>query len=346
MIRALKPEERDRYNSVVTHPLQSWEWGEFREKTGLKIERLGFFEDGVLKKALQLTFHPIPMLGGTAGYLPKAFAPDGDQLAAIKQLGEKHNATFIKLEPNIYQPVGNNEPESAQFTQIDQFLEKNDAKMGRPLFSRHSFIIDLTQTEENLFANLSSKARYNVRLGIKKGVKIYEDSSEQGLIKYLEILGETTKRQQFYAHGPAYFKTMWSILQPKGMLKIFHASYEDQVLVSWIMFVFNQVLYYPYGASRDSFREVMPSNVMLWEMIKFGQSVGCKQFDLWGALPPNADEKHPWFGFHRFKQSYGGQHVEFLGSYDYVLNPSMYTIFRIVEKIRWKVLRLKAKLRF
>ena len=28
------------YNLIVNHPLQSYEWGEFREKTGVKVIRL------------------------------------------------------------------------------------------------------------------------------------------------------------------------------------------------------------------------------------------------------------------------------------------------------------------
>ena len=342
MIRLLKPEERERYDAVVTHPLQSWQWGEFRQKTGLEIERLGFFDhNGKLVNALQTTFHPIPVIGGTAGYLPKAFCPDAEQLSALKEIGQQHQAIFIKLEPNLHSPA----EQTNQFEAVTKLLEENGAQPGRPLFSRHTFLIDLNKTEEELFAQLTSKARYNVRLAVKKGVKIFEDSSQKGLDQYLEILKETTKRQQFYAHGPEYFKTMWQTLESTGMMRIFHATYQDTILVSWIVFIFNGCLYYPYGASRDIHREVMASNLMLWEMIKFGKNNGCQTFDLWGALPPNADPKHPWFGFHRFKESYGGQLVEFLGSYDFVLDPAKYKIFRLVEKIRWKLLRLKAKLR-
>jgi len=341
MLRFIRPEEREIYNQAVDHPLQSWEWGEFREKTGLALERLGFFENGKLTNALQMTFHPIPILGGTAGYLPKAFTPNQDQLIAIKQVGEKHHALFVKLEPNTYLPA----EEKDAFKPNIEFLEKNQVLPGRPLFSRHTFFIDLKQDEETLFANLSPKARYNVRLAIKKGVKIFEDSTQEGLDHYLKILNETTKRQNFYAHGPDYFKTMWQVLKPTGMMKIFHAIYQQTILVSWVMFVFHDRLYYPYGASSDLYREVMASNLMLWEMIKFGQANKLKTFDLWGALAPNADPKHPWYGFHRFKASYGGKLMVSLGSYDCVIKPSLYPLFRYGEKIRWKVLRLRAKLK-
>lgn len=340
IVRTVAPEEKNSFNQAVDHPLQSWEWGEFRKQTGLNVERVGFFHSGKIAQGIQVTFHPLPILGGTVGYLPKGFMPDDDQIAALKQLAQKHNAVFIKMEPNIAQKVG---APSAHHS-ISAFLEKNGAVPGRPLFTRHTFVLDLQQSEEKLFANLKSKTRYNVNLAYKRGVEIIEDSSEQGLQVYLDILAETTKRQGFYAHNETYFRTMWSSFQGSDFMRIFHAVYDNQVLVSWIMFVFNGKLYYPYGASRDIHRDVMASNLLMWEMIRFGKQQGCASFDMWGAIGPDPDPKDKWYGFHRFKQGYGGELLEFVGTYDLVFDQFRYKLFRIADTIRWKLLRVKAKI--
>lgn len=343
LIRPLREEEKDLYNAAVNHPLQSWEWGEFRKKTGVAVERIGFFENGKLQKALQVTFHPIPLLSGyTLGYFPKGDMPDEEQLAALKQIGAKHNALFIKMEPNVGQVVG----VPSAHKHIAQFLLDNGAQAGRPLFTRYTFILDIKPSEDKLFNNLGSKTRYNVRLAIKKGVQIFENSTQEGLDQYLQILAETTKRQGFYAHGPEYFKHMWETLNQSGMIKIFNAVYEGKVLASWIMFTFNGTLYYPYGSSRSENREVMASNLLMWEMILFGKRAGCTSFDMWGSLGPEPDPKDPWFGFHKFKKGYGGDLIEFIGTYDFVLNPMLYKLFRIAEDWRWKLLRLRTRLPF
>jgi len=343
LIRVVKQEEQALFDQVVNHPLQSWNWGDFRKTTGVAVERLGFYENGKLTKGLQVTFHPIPMLGKTAGYLPKAFTPDENQLAALKTLGEQHNALFIKLEPNV----------AAQAVQaktihqpIRQFLLSHECKSGRPLFTKYTFELDLTPDEETLFANLNSKTRYNTRLAKKKGVKIVENTSQEGLNIYLKILSETTSRQGFYAHSPDYFQKMWNQLGTSGIMRIFNAVYQEKVLVSWIVFIFNNVLYYPYGASTREHREVMASNLMMWEIIKFGKQAGCTKFDMWGSLGPEPNPKNPWYGFHRFKEGYGGTLMEFAGTYDLVLNPILYTLFRKVDNLRWKILRLIKKIGF
>ncbi|NCN45713.1 MAG: peptidoglycan bridge formation protein FemAB [Candidatus Pacebacteria bacterium CG10_big_fil_rev_8_21_14_0_10_36_11] len=340
LIRALRNEEQALYNLGAHHPLQTWEWGEFRKKTGVEIERLGFFENGKITQSLQVSFHPLPFIGKTAGYFPKGFMPDENQLAALKKLGEAHNALFIKLEPNVSQAA---ETATSAHSAIRKFLKTHDCKPGRPLFTQYTFELDLNKTEEELFAQLSNKTRYNVRVADKKGVKVFENSTAEGMEIYLNVLKETTDRQGFYAHSPEYFRTMWQELGNSGMMRIFNAVYEGKVLVSWIMFVFDNVLYYPYGASSREYRDVMASNLMMWEMIRLGKQLGCKTFDMWGSLGPEPDPKNPWFGFHRFKKGYGGQLKEFIGTYDLVLDSTMYSLYRVIEELRWKFLRLRKK---
>jgi lipid II:glycine glycyltransferase (peptidoglycan interpeptide bridge formation enzyme) len=82
----------------------------------------------------------------------------------------------------------------------------------------------------------------------------------------------------------------------------------------------------------------------MWEMIRFGKQQGCSQFDMWGSLGPEPDKSDPWYGFHRFKQGYGGDLVEFVGTYDLVLQDMPYKLFRVANDIRWKFLKWKAKL--
>ncbi len=342
LLRPIREDEKKDYNNVVHHPLQTWEWGEFRKDTDVFVERIGFFQSGKLQKAIQVTFHPVPLLSGrTVGYFPKGDMPDEDQISALKQIGKKHNAIFIKMEPNISQKVG----VPSAFKQIDEFLRENGAVSGRPLFTKHTFILDISPSEDKLFANLKSKTRYNINLAFKKGVKIVEDSSIEGMETYLDVLSETTKRQGFYAHGPEYFRKMREHLLDAGIMKIFHAVYENQVLTSWIMFLFDHRLYYPYGASRSIHRDVMANNLMMWEMIRYGKAEHCDQFDMWGSLGEDPDKKDPWYGFHRFKKGYGGDLHQFLGTYDLVLDSMWYKIFRIAENARWKILRLKTKLK-
>lgn len=341
ILRPLFDTEIDDFDKAAHHPLQSWAWGDFKKEENVEVERVAYFEGRKLQRPIQVFFHKVPHTSFTMGYYPKGYMPDEEQLAALRQLGEKHRAIAIKMEPNIAQPIDRISAHKA----IADFLLANDCKVGRSLFTKHTFILDLTPPEEKLFENLKNKTRYNVNLALKKGVQIRENTSKEGIETYVTILEETTRRQEFYAHTPAYFRRMWDTLGASGVMRIFEAVYEGQVLVSWIMFVYGETLYYPYGSSRNIHRDVMASNLMMWEMIRYGKSIGMKKFDMWGSLGPNPDKAHPWFGFHRFKEGYGGQLYEFLGTYDLVLNPPIYSIYTAIDFLRWKVLRAKARIR-
>ena len=337
IVRPISLEEKDTYNKIVTHPLQSWEWGEFRKLNGQKVERLGLFDGNKLMNAAQVSLHNVPG-GRTVGYLPKGPMPDEELVLAMQQVAEKNKTIFIKTEPNVMIPVGS---KNSGFEAIAKFIEQRGGQKGKSIFTPYTFLLNLEKTEADLFAGLHSKTRYNIRLAMKKGVTILDDTSEDGLETFLRLLEETATRQKFYAHDADYYRKLWKVMGRSGIIKIFHAVYQGTVLVSWIVFVFNDRLYYPYGASSSLHREVMASNLMMWEVIKYGHGLGLKAFDMWGALGPDANPKDPWYGFHRFKEGYGGELVQNFPTYDFVYQPLMYRFFNTADKMRWMYLRAK-----
>jgi lipid II:glycine glycyltransferase (peptidoglycan interpeptide bridge formation enzyme) len=314
-------------NKFATHPLQAFEWGEFRKKTGVKVIRADNF---------QLTIHPVPKTKWTIGYLPKGLMPDKKLIEELKKIGRKEKCIFIQLEPNI---------EKGQGIQ-KKIKQLKLLPSAHPLFTPFTFQLNLTENEEDLLKNMHSKTRYNIKVAQKHGVEIIEDNSDAAFNRYLRLTNETTKRQKFYAHTEKYHKLMWETLRNKKETEglsahLFLARYKREVLAAWILFVFKDTLYYPYGASSTKNREAMASTLMMWEVIKFGKKMELKNFDMWGSLGPNPNPKDPWYGFHRFKQGYGARLVEFIGSYDLVINPILYKLYVVLDKLRWAYLKLK-----
>ena len=330
IVREVLPEEKESFNQVATHPLQSWEWGEFRQKNGLKVIRLGAFEGKKIKAAYQLTIHPLPKINYNVLYFPKGPMPDKAMMEALKKLGEKEKAVFIKIEPNIRENLD-----------IQKFLLDNGCLQGKSLFTPYSFQLDLRSSEEQLLANMKPKTRYNIRVAQKHNVQIIKDNSPEAFEEYLRLTAETTRRQKFYAHSGQYHRQMWEVMSRSGLAHLFLAKYQNQVLAAYIFFAFNKVFYYPYGASTREHREVMPTYALFWEAIKFGQKMGCQLFDMWGSPGPNPSPRDPWYGFHQFKEGFGGELIKFIGTYDLVINPPLYKLFNLINKLRWVFLHSK-----
>lgn len=324
-------EESQKWNKQVDHPLQSWEWGEFREKTGVKVVRMG---------GMQITIHKIPRTNWTVGYAPKIGEITSQQANILTTIAKENNCIFIKVEPKI---------EVTQFHGDTVTLRNLGYVEGRPLFTKYNFVLDVTPSEDKLLASFKQKTRYNIKVAEKKGVTVSVDNSPAAFERYLHLTEETTKRQGFYAHSRDYHLKMWETLNNSQIINsqilklsahLLVARYKGEIITTWVLFKFGDTLYYPYGASTREHREVMANNLVMWEAIKLAKKWGCKYLDMWGALGDEPDKKDPWYGFHTFKAGYGARHVEYMGTWDYVAKPGLYKVYRVIEKIRWAILRL------
>lgn len=325
------------YNKLVTHPLQSYEWGEFREKEGVKVIRRGLEKENKLVSGFQLTIHKIPKTHFTIGYLPKGEMPNEELLNELKQIGKQENCLFIQLEPNIIKTETN----SRLLTANSQLR-----KAAHPLFTKFTFVLDISKSEDALLAAMHPKGRYNIKVANRHNVEVKEDNSDKAFEEYWKLTEETTRRQKFYAHTKHYHELQWHIFSHDNDINkltshLFTARYDGKILTAMLFFVFHDTLYYPYGASSNEHRNVMHSNLTMWDAIRFGKKLGLTKFDMWGALGPQPDPKDSWFGFHDFKRKFGPEHVEFIGSYDLVINPAMYQAYKVADKLRWLYLRMK-----
>ncbi|MBI2028986.1 peptidoglycan bridge formation glycyltransferase FemA/FemB family protein [Candidatus Gottesmanbacteria bacterium] len=139
------PTYSSHFDKLAPHPLQSWEWGEFRKKTGIQVYRFGEYEDGKLKAVYQMTLHKIPKLNYFIGYIPKSVIPSKQFLIFLKDFLKNKNVIFVKFEPNI--------ESSHSSRMVDTLLPSL-----RPLFTKYTFQIDLTKSEQELLAQMKDKA--------------------------------------------------------------------------------------------------------------------------------------------------------------------------------------------
>lgn len=305
-------------DQIATHPIQTSAWAEFRKKWGNEILETKY---GIL------TLHKIPFTPYKIAIFEKGPTPTKEMLRDIKSIGKENNLIFIKLEPNC-----------TKSEELIKLVKSNDAVTGKTLFTPSTFWIDLTPSEENLMKSFSSKTRYNIRVAERNGVTIKEDNSETAFNKYLELTRETVSRQGFFAHSAHYHRLMWECLhtEKNPIAHLLTARYKGEIITTWITFAWKNFLYYPYGASTEAHKNVMANNLMMWEAIKFGKKMGLTTFDLWG--------REEGKGFTKFKEGYNPKVIEFLGTWDLVINKPLYTIYRLAEKIRWPILKFAAKL--
>lgn len=308
----------------MTHPLQTEAWEEFRKKWGNETVRVG----GNL-----LTLHKMPFLNRKIGVFEKGEMPTEEMVSDIKEFGKKNNLIFIKFEPNYV--IKKDNISCADEKKVIKLLKTYGAVPGKTLFTPTTFWINLTKSEDELLKSFSSKTRYNIRLAEKKGVQVSEDDSKEAFEKYLALTRETTERDKFFAHSEKYHRLMWKTLYKAGIAHLLTAKYQSEIITTWILFAYDGFLYYPYGASTHKFKNVMANNLMMWEAIKLGKKLRLKTFDLWG--------REEGKGFTKFKEGYNPHVVEFLGTWDLIIDKNYYYLYRLMDFVRWQILRFKAR---
>lgn len=313
------------YNEKAAHPMQSWEWGEARKATGLEILRIGEFSlDGKLESVFQLSFHTVPFLNKKIGYLPRSIFPSKNIIDFLIDYGKKNNFIFFKIEPYL------------KVNDLKEF-DKRLIHSKNPLFPKWSMFLNLDKDEDALLKDLKPKTRYNIRLAKKKGVVVKEVTNEKGFNDFIKLYFDTCKRQKYLGHNKDYHKKIFLNLKD-NQSHLLIAYYNEKPLAAYELFLFNNVLYYPYGGSSLEHRNLMAANLLMWETIKFGVKNKVKYFDMWGSLPPKYKNSDPWAGFTKFKEGYNAQFIEFIGSFDLVINKFYYHIFNLIFFLRNKIL--------
>lgn len=326
LVKEITSNQKKLFNQVIFHPVQTWEWGEFRKEMGNKVIRLGTFRKNILVEGFTITLHKIPKTGLSVGMLTQCPLPSVKVLAKLKEIGSREKVIFIRIEPRI----------SASNGKVKRFINNQYIFRGRPFFNKSTYWIDLTKTEDELLKLMHPKTRYNIRLAERRGVRVTEDNSKVAFDKYLDLMDETTKRQKYFSHSVNYHKLMWKHLKKDGVARLLVAELNSETLVAWIIFFWKDFIYYPYGASSAKYREAMAPTKIMWEVMKLGKKLGAKRFDLWGADSGT--------GYARFKQSFGPELVEMIGTFDFVINRPLYSAYVIMEKLRWIYLKTKSVL--
>jgi len=309
---------------VTNHIVQSQEWAEFKNAYGTQTVRCG---------KIFYSKHQIPFSPYFVAYSPKVnpFVIDWEKLR-----GSLKNEKCVSVNFDVPNVVKN----SPEAKNAETIFRGRCIKSPKNTFAGSTVILDLNKTEDELLKNLHPKHRYNMKLAQKNGVMIEKAKSLADFEVFFDLLYVTSLRQKYYIHPKHYYQKIWEILSPKGMCHILTAKFNGGALSSWMLFIYNNVLYYPYGGSSDNLQNFFPSNLLGWETIRFGKELGCASFDMWGACKNINDQTDPWWGFTNFKLKFGGQIVEFMDSYDFVVNKKVYKMFNLANNLRWKILKL------
>jgi lipid II:glycine glycyltransferase (peptidoglycan interpeptide bridge formation enzyme) len=305
------------------HLLQTWAWGDLKAAFGWRPVRLLVERDDQWVAGAQVLYRSFGPL--TLGYVPKGpvLASDDPQdmdllWAAIHRRSRRMRAVALKVEPEWR---ADDEAQAHARLRMAGFQPSSQT-----IQPRRTIIVDLRAEEDEILARMKPKWRYNVGLSIRKGVEVHAAGSEE-IERFFALMQITGERDAFGIHSLDYYRQAWELFAPVDRVRLLIASYEGAPLAGLMVYAFNGMAWYMYGASSLEQRNLMPNHQLQWRAMQWAKSVGCRQYDLWGITDTDPDDLNAELaGVERFKAGFGGDVVRYVGAYDYVYIRPLYRL--------------------
>lgn len=206
-------------------------------------------------------------------------------------------------------------------------------KANTDVLPSNTIFLDLKQKPESLLARMKSKTRYNIRLSLRKGVRVRAVGTEK-LDLWYSLYKETARRNHIHLHDIRYFKTVLATHASHSFspaeTQLLIAEHNGTPLAAMFLAISGRRATYLYGASSSEKRNYMATYALQWKAMNIAKAQNCTEYDMFG-ISPNPTPAHPMYGLYRFKSGFGGTIFHRMGCWDYPLDPEKYPLFQAIE---------------
>ena len=125
--------------------------------------------------------------------------------------------------------------------------------------------------------------------------------------------------------------------------KDYAKQYGNEVTLSAHMIIeYGDKAWVLYAGNHNILSETYVNYHTYYVHLRYCKARGLRIYDQFGTIG-DLREDNPLFGLHEFKRKFGGDYVEFLGEWDYVINPVMYFVFTKLVPIYRNIIKKRSK---
>jgi len=329
--------------------LHDWSWADVAAFDGQPQRRFVAEDEGELVAIAAAQVRGLP-LGRSFWYVPHGPVMDYEHAKAaermravaigLREAARRDKAIAVKLEPRLER---GSEP--------TRLLGKLRHEL-RTLQVGQTRLVELAD-DEALMAGFDKDTRYAVRRAEREGVEIttVTDAGNLEAIDALHALVLETQRRAGFPKPPLQrYRLAWRGLASAGRATIFEARRQGQLLASAMLVVEGDRSFYLFSGSRREEKgepKHYASYALQMAMMRHARATGARMHDLWGIAPEDATPEHPWYGVGLFKKGFGGRPVVWAGTWDIVVDRTLYRMRNVAavwrNTARGMVGRLRAK---
>jgi lipid II:glycine glycyltransferase (peptidoglycan interpeptide bridge formation enzyme) len=328
--------------------LQSWNWGEFHQKMGNKIWRLGIMNGEELigtaltvkisaKRGTFLMIQHGPIIQNYKSQIINSkqiqnykFQILNILLEKLKEIAGEEGASFIRIAPLFEKNEENKK--------IFQNLRFREAPMHIHTYEA-TLKLDI-KSEQDLLKNMRQTTRYLIKQAEKnKEIIIFQSLKIEDIKIFEKLQKEVAKKQNFIPFSLKYLENEFEVFIKEKQISLFFGKYREKIIAGAMVIFWSKIGFYHYAALLPEYRKIPLNYLLQWEIIKEAKKRECELYDFWGYVDPKKKPKHPWAGPTLFKMGFGGQLYEYTKTQDLPLSWK-YWLTYIFEKIRKNKRRL------
>jgi len=312
--------------------LQSWYWGEFKQRHGWHVERL-HVEQSRGEAMAQLLFRrrgPFSL-----GYLPRGPLISGNDMIAARLLGAideacaRHRAIALVVEPDRPLPPG--------------WLQKGIGFVNGPESFQTSRTVKVPlASDEELLARMRKDTRYNVLYARRQGIEVeFAPAEPAAFATFYRLLQETSRRNAFGIHERVYYEDFLRLFGDQAVLLF---SRSDGVPTSALIAArTGDECRSMYAGSSIAHRVRGDAALLHFEAMRWARDHGCARFDLGGiasgTVSPGqrgndgeGDRRGSSLeGVHQFKVGFGGEIIAYPPTVERRYRPGLAWLVRRVN---------------
>lgn len=304
-------------DELGAHILQSSAWSAFQQALGhttFHASGCGWGWLAVLEKRRFLSRLYCP-------YGPVFDSPEALQeaLQALQACAKANGAAYVRIEPQ-------GSLEGRTLTSLGL------VPAHRTIQPRYTWIKDLRSPETTLLAEMTTTNRNLYRTAANKGLRFRASTNPADIELFLPLMHEVAGRNGITIHPDNYYRLMAKTLMPLGALTLYIAEADGQPVAASLALDSPTTRYYAHAAASGAARKLQPANPLLAHMIFEAKKRGQTRFDFYGIAPPN-QPNHPWAGFTKFKQAFGGHAVNLGGTWELGIKHWTYLLYSTFARI-------------
>ncbi len=251
-------------------------------------------------------------------FISSTFIPrveDANVLLTVDDISRRYRSINIVLAPKVI--IGSEESKI-----WEEGLNKHKYTLaGFGIAPTTTLVVDLRLSDDDILAQMKSKTRYNIRLSERRGVttKVIRGDTlvdnPANLDEFYNVYSQNCQRIGMKCDSKKHLETLFtSFNQNSFFVHAYDSEGEIAAVASYL--VAGDTVYYQMNGSTEFGRKNFATNLTVWEGMLEGKRRGCDWLDFDGIYDdryPKAQES--WKGFSRFKLSFGGHEVSYIGAY-------------------------------